>query len=83
MTKWYDDAKKGDLDAISKAIDEGQDVNATNDDDLRRSALMYASEGGHLGVVDFLVQKGADVSLANRVSCLCKLSMHALNGVVP
>ena len=35
---------------------------------LGHIALMYAKENGHLPVVEYLVEKGADIQAQNKVS---------------
>ncbi len=56
----FDAARAGDVDRITRILDEGIDVDATTA--YGATALMYAAEKGHLEAVKFLVAKGADVN---------------------
>lgn len=51
-------ARAGDLPAIKKLVTEGVDVDASTE--YGATALSYASDKGHLAVVKFLLEKGAD-----------------------
>jgi ankyrin repeat protein len=52
--------KKGDLAAVSTALNSGANVNAKYTDG--KTALMVASEMGHADVVKLLLDKGADMN---------------------
>jgi hypothetical protein len=53
-------ARKGDVVAVRKLLDEGVDVNTKFRYD--RTALSYACDRGHLEVVTLLLERGADVN---------------------
>lgn len=58
-TKFLEAASGGDLDQIEEFINKGMDVNVKEEDTLK-TALMYASESGHLNLVKFLLDKKAN-----------------------
>ncbi len=67
MKNWYQKDKlrsaaaDGDLARVKKLVEKGYDANAF-DEDLSRTALHYAVEGGHVEVVKYLLSVGADVN---------------------
>lgn len=61
-------AKEGNVNEVKKALDNGADVNHVSE--KGSTALMLASMGGHLGVVELLISKGADVNIITNTSAL-------------
>ncbi|MHA1960719.1 MAG: ankyrin repeat domain-containing protein [Candidatus Thorarchaeota archaeon] len=59
-------AEEGDFVGVRKALEDGADVNATNDD-FRDTAIHVASSKGHLEIVKFLIDSGADILALNGV----------------
>ena len=57
-TSFIGHAKDGNLDVVKLFLTAGMDVNVRNDDN--HTAVMRASYGGHLEVVSFLLENGAD-----------------------
>ena len=57
----HEAAKKGDVAAITAALDAGADVNASNG---IATPLYYAIDGAHLEAAKLLIARGADVNLA-------------------
>ena len=55
-----DAARAGDLAAVKRLIGEGVDVNAATK--YGATALAYASDKGHIDVVRYLLENGADVN---------------------
>ena len=54
-------ARTGDLSAVKEFVDKGGDVNERKKDGM--TLLMYASAGGHVHLIDYLMQNGADLRL--------------------
>jgi uncharacterized protein len=57
-------AKKGDLEHVRKLLDEGDDVNAENDNG--ETALLYAALKGNLEMVKLLIEREADVEARDK-----------------
>lgn len=57
----HDAAKKGDVAAVTAALDAGADV---NESDGRATPLYLAVKGGHFAAAKLLVERGADVNAA-------------------
>lgn len=62
----HDAAKKGDVPAISAALEAGADVNAS--DDWGATPLWYAARRGHEDAAKLLISQGADVNLTTKSS---------------
>ena len=63
--------ESGDLDAVRAEIDRGVDPNLQWHDPARayrhgKSALMWAARFGHVQIVDFLIQQGADINFVHK-----------------
>jgi len=56
-------AHKGDIEKIKEFVKNRIDVNANNPRQVGNTALIEASKGGHLEVVEYLVDNGADVNV--------------------
>ena len=52
------------IEVVSYLLDAGARID--DRDDRGRSALMMAAEGGHAGIVDLLLRRGADASLKDK-----------------
>lgn len=56
-------AKQGDVEAIRNYLDRGGDINAQCASDLLRSPLLAAIDAGQVGLVKYLLERGASVSV--------------------
>ena len=63
VTRLYEACKEGDIDTVTLCLDQGIDVNTTQDDSWQRggTALHVASQYGQERIVRLLVDRGADV----------------------
>jgi ankyrin repeat protein len=52
-------AETGDLEGVKTALDKGADISAT-DEWMKQSALHKAASQGHVEIVEYLIEKGAD-----------------------
>jgi cytochrome c len=62
----HDAAKKGDVPAITAALEAGADVNES--DDWGATPLWYAARRGHEDAAKLLIARGADVNLTTKSS---------------
>ena len=53
-------AQDGDLDAVSRLVADGEDINAF--DDLGKTPLHYAADREHVEVARYLIEHGANVN---------------------
>ena len=58
-------ARAGDLDRVVAALDEGANVNTTDENDEEHTSLMLAAKEGHLELTELLLRKGANVNAMN------------------
>jgi|GEM_PF-6471684 len=61
-------SKEGNIIDVEKAVRDGANVNALNEKGT--SALMFAAWGGHLSIVELLVEKGANINLKTDTNAL-------------
>ncbi|MGY5852860.1 MAG: ankyrin repeat domain-containing protein [Candidatus Thorarchaeota archaeon] len=59
-------AEEGDLDGVKKALEDGANIDA-KDDFFSNTALHIASSNGHIEIVRYLLEKGADIVIENGV----------------
>ena len=95
LEKVFDDAKRnrlaaaaeaGDLRAVERIIKLGDDVNG--EDIVKECPLKYASNGGHVDVMKYLVEHGADVDKANEygmtplMSAVCRFDAKSVRCLI-
>jgi ankyrin repeat protein len=56
---------KGDLSKVVQKIQEGADINAPRAVHFFNTGLIYAAEGGHTEVINFLIDRGANIEQTN------------------
>ncbi len=76
-----DAAQRNDLPALTRALDQGANVNA--EARYRRSALLFAARNANLDMVRFLVERGADVTARDTFYSRTSLSSAIRNDSVP
>ena len=74
----FDAARRGDRARVAQLLDAGVDVNAKARYDA--TALMFASDRGHMDVVQLLVERGADVNVADTFYKFTALGMALGSG---
>ncbi len=74
----FDAARRGDRARVAQLLDGGVDVNAKARYDA--TALMFASDRGHLDVVQLLVERGANVNAADTFYKFTALGMALGSG---
>lgn len=58
-------ARHGDIEGVKECLEEDVPVN-TKEDEVENTALHMAAANGHLEVVKFLLEAGADINLKNK-----------------
>ncbi len=71
-------ARAGDLAAVKAAVEKGADVNTRTE--YGATALSYACDRGHVEVVRFLIERGANVNRADTFYQSTPLTWAAFNG---
>ncbi|MFW9846967.1 MAG: ankyrin repeat domain-containing protein [Candidatus Thorarchaeota archaeon] len=71
-------AESGDLEGVKDAIEKGADIRAT-DEWMKQTALHKASSQGHVKIVEYLIEKGADALLLDAVD-MTPLHLAARDG---
>src|SRR3990170_7268322 len=73
-----DAARSGNLARVTKALDQGADVNAANR--YRATALLAAADKGHIDVVKLLIERGADLNIQDTFYKSRAIDMAGQNG---
>lgn len=63
---WFDAVKKGDLEAVKKMVQNGQNLEAKDEASLGQTALGWAAFIGYEDMVDYLISKGASLYATDR-----------------
>jgi ankyrin repeat protein len=59
---------EGDLDEVAEVFDDGARTDINQRDAEGNTPLICAVRNGHIPVVEFLLKRGADADLPNRVT---------------
>jgi outer membrane protein assembly factor BamB len=70
-------ARAGDVARVTKALDQGADVNAGNR--YKATALFFAADRGHTEVIKLLLDRGADVNAVDTFYKFRPVMMAAMN----
>ena len=65
-SQWFQAAEQGDLSLIQQGIKDKIDVNCQ--DSKGRTAMYWAAEKGHLGLVEYLISQQAHLNIVENVS---------------
>ena len=61
--RWFEAAVAGDQEGLERLLEQGVQVNTT--DATKSTALHYATKQGHLSLMCFLIENGADLHAVN------------------
>ena len=73
-----DGARAGDVGRVTRALDQGADVNAGNR--YKATALTFAADKGYIDVVRLLIERGADVNVQDTFYKARAIDMAGQNG---
>lgn len=73
-----DGARAGDVARVTRALDQGADVNAGNR--YKATALTFAADKGYIDVVKLLIERGADVNIQDTFYKARAIDMAGQNG---
>lgn len=79
---WFDAVKTGDLDAVKRMVDAGQDMEVKDTAALGQTALGWASFIGYEDIVRYLVSKGANIYATDRADVDHAFKSAVLGGQV-
>ena len=74
-------ARAGDVARVTKALDQGADVNAGNR--YKATALFFAADRGHVEVIKLLLDRGADINAVDTFYKFRPLMMAVMNNHTP
>ena len=80
---WFDAVKKGDLPAIKKMVEAGQNIEVVDSASLNQTALGWAAFIGYLDVVEYLVGKGANLFATDKADVQHAFKSAVLGGNMP
>lgn len=63
---WFDAVKQGNLAAVKKMVEAGQNLEAKDEASLGQTALGWAAFIGYLDIVKYLTEQGADIRATDR-----------------
>ena len=77
---WFDAVKKGDLAMVKKMVDNGQNIEVKDTASLNQTALGWAAFIGYFDIVEYLVDKGANVFATDKADVKNSLKSAILGG---
>ena len=77
---WFDAVKQGNLEAVKAMVEAGQNLEAKDEDKLGQTALGWAAFIGYPDMVEYLVEKGADVRATDRGDVYHSLKSAVMGG---
>lgn len=63
---WFDAVKQGNLEAVKRMVDAGQNLEVKDEASLGQTALGWAAFIGYFDMVQYLVDKGADIRATDK-----------------
>ncbi len=63
---WFDAVKKGDMALVKKMVEAGQDIEAKDEASLGQTALLWATFIGYKDMVEYLIEKKANLYATDR-----------------
>ncbi len=80
--EWFDAVKKGDLETVKKIVESGQYIDVTDEASAGQTALGWAAFIGYEDIVDYLIEKGANLQAPDRGDVANVLKSAALGNNV-
>lgn len=77
---WFDAVKQGNLELMTEMLNNGQDMEVKDEASLGQTALGWASFIGYPDIVQFLVEKGADIRATDRADVYNTVKSATLGG---
>lgn len=77
---WFDAVKQGNLPLMIEMLDNGQDMEAKDEASLGQTALGWASFIGYFDIVQYLVERGADIRATDRADVYNTVKSATLGG---
>jgi ankyrin repeat protein len=66
LSPWHKAAKNGDLEAVKDLLAKDPNLLNSQDGDNKCTALYHACRRGKIAIVNYLIEKGADVNLGDK-----------------
>ena len=64
--KWFDAVKQGNFELVKQMVDDGQDIEVKDEASLGQTALGWAAFIGYEDIVDYLIEKNANLFATDR-----------------
>ncbi len=77
---WFDAVKKGDLPLVKKMVENGQNIEAKDEASLGQTALLWAAFIGYKDIVDYLIEKKANLYATDRADVQSAFKSAVLGG---